>query len=124
MYIVSEIDEDGQSHYWDVIVSDGQHELLCMAWDKIGDKKFELNVFESRNIKKAKKNEYYLKKLRKYGYDYRVVAEIIDVDKNIMKVFGIVFDYGEPFPAESKMGDFYEFVLIRMDIDIAEVDEI
>ncbi|MCL2862235.1 MAG: hypothetical protein FWE22_07495, partial [Firmicutes bacterium] len=77
----------------------------------------------SRNIKKAKKNEYYLKKLRKYGYDYRVVAEIIDVDKNIMKVFGIVFDYGEPLPVEAKMGDFYEFVLIRMDIDIAEVNE-
>ena len=119
MYVTDITDYDGAGFEYDVNVTDGQHQLLCMATSKIniGCSNFRLISCFIKNIKKTDTKNMLISKLDGY-YEYKIIGRVVDIDQKIVKVFGFNIEIDETFPREVRNGDFLEIICLRIDCQL------
>jgi len=111
------IEYDIQSNEADILVTDGEFEILgyCLLLSdikKIAIKK--LFGFMCENIK-ISNCTIGLEKTENY-YSYRIRAEVKSLHKNIVNVGDIEIELDKPIPKDINEGDIIEFDVSRIDI--------
>ena len=111
-------DEDAQEA--DVLLLDGQFELLCYAHPYTPDDSKALNkslsAFMTENIMRALENEYRIEKLQSGYYSYHLQGKIIDLQRRLVMVGSIVIELDNVIPKDIREGEFIEFTVMRIDL--------
>lgn len=92
------------------------NDMLCFAYDKFDiNSEFILRTWDPQDVKKSSRHEYLLYKEAEY-YQYRICAKILDMKKDLMTVYGIMFIFDSTYPPDVKEGDYIVFTECRMDV--------
>ena len=107
---------DDYSKESDLLVSDGENEIMCFAQDYEDGKDFYLIAFFASNIYKMESKQYKIKKESDY-YAYSFSGKIEDKlnDRLIVRVFGLLIYIYDDFPGDLLVGDFILFTVKRID---------
>mgnify|MGYP000103941200 CR=1 FL=1 len=122
MYIKKLIDPDGYDQYYDITVSDGVHDILCFgSWRIEKNSPFKLFCYFVGDMKKSMINEYAIEKQGISCYEYKIIAQVLDVKEGLLKVYGFEFFFEfffeEELPNDLNNGDYLEFECLRMDCE-------
>ncbi|AVR97438.1 hypothetical protein [Pseudoduganella armeniaca] len=104
----------------EVQVTDGVYECVAFSWPcavAVGDDITEpLHVFDMRNAKLVQNVQTGIWALDQNSLARRVVAELVDLDRQIVGVGGIWLIAEETLPAGIKVGALLEFDCARLDL--------
>lgn len=115
---ISDIRSLSEPGDFDIVVSDGEHSVLCYHCGEsavIGGKTDVLYCSVSSEIEKSNRPEVFTEKLSGH-YDYFVSALVADRDKGIVRVGKLFFKLSAPFSLDIKNGDFVSFSVARFDM--------
>ena len=123
MYIKNILYYDDLSGEADIIVTDGTFDLICFAWNfesEVGDTSFTLTPFECSDVMTSEDTEYLVQKLEGERYEYKLQGKLIDVEKDIgtVQIGGIIIKDIRYIPKDIKIGEYVEFKIFRMELDI------
>jgi len=62
-------------------------------------------------------NEYAVEKQGISRYEYKIIAQVLDVKEGLLKVYGFEFLFREYLPNDLNNGDYLEFECFRMDCE-------
>lgn len=134
MYIKKILEYD--YNYANYMVSDGFNEVkcLCISVPLPNDREpqvgmevlkiyvFTVNKLEIMKVLEEKDKKFYLSKTPLIGFEYKIIARIVDCKKAIVEVFNfkisLEFEYEQGFSEDFKNGDFIEFEVDRLDCEI------
>ena len=112
---IREYDEEAKEA--DVVVSDGQHEILCYAQPfENNNTSFVLLAFDDDNIMRALKNTYVVEKSKEDHYGYKLQGKLVDLKKRLVAIGDIVIELGNGIPKDIKENEFIEFTVVRVDL--------
>ena len=132
-------DDNGNIYEADVIVSDGQNEILCYYYSGYNCKfpdlaeggKVEIipALIMDSEITLADNKEYVIEKDKKDHFGYKKIqGEVIDIKKDeiLVKVGGLIIEadkdeLGKDLVETVKKGDFVEFSVCRFDVNEDEL---
>ncbi len=102
----------------DVIVSDGEFEILCYVQPFSGKQNidFDLCPLDYSEIMTATKNEYSIEKLETGFYDYFLRGKLINLEKGLVQIGGIIIKGIRYLPKDIREGEYIEFSVERMDL--------
>ena len=110
------IDYEIDAHEADLIVSDGKHDLLCYAQPfENPECSFRLIAFRADNIVIADNKCYFIRKTDETYYSYKLCGQVIDNNKQIVRVFDLVIEIGVGIPNDILKNDYIEFSVERID---------
>ena len=116
MFIRKIIDYDKDVGEADILVTDGQYEIICyVQLFENKNKHFSLFSFLTKDVKRIEKMEYKVTKGIKGYYSYEIQGKIIDVEKRIMRVGDIFITLEDVIPKDIKNNDYIEFSVERID---------
>ncbi len=118
MIIKEIIEYDEAAQEADILVTDGQHEILCYAHPFINQdiNKFMLEAFMTENVIKVEdKKDVSINKIDKGYYAYKICGRIIDIDKRLVSIGNIVIKIEDIIPKDIINNDFIEFSVLRVD---------
>ena len=120
MYIKELLNYDEEAHEADIVISDGQFDLLCYAHPFISGEykelKAPLSAFMSENIMRTSENEYRIERLQDNYYAHRFHGKIIDLQKRLVTIGNIVIKLENTIPKDINEGEFIEFSAMRIDL--------
>lgn len=102
----------------DIIVSDDELEILCYAQPFSGkyNVDFVLCPLDYSDIMTATKNEYSIEKLETGFYDYFLRGKLINLEKGLVQIGGIIIKGIRYLPKDIREGEYIEFSVERMDL--------
>ncbi len=117
MYIKEVVDYYQEGQEADILVTDGQFDILCYAQPYSGkyNSNFSLAPLDYSDIMTASKKEYKIDKLDVGYYSYFIRGKLISVEKGLVKIGGLIIEDINIIPKDIKVGDFIEFAVSRMD---------
>ena len=117
MYVKEVIDYDPSAQEADIIISDGQFDIMTYAqpfYDKY--KTFELYAFSPENILRAIEPISAVTKIDDGYYAYRLQGKLIEVEKCIVAVGDIKIELGNNvIPKDIQVNEYIEFTVLRVD---------
>ena len=117
MFIKQIIDRDELSGETDVIISDGNYELLCYCAQSNSptpSKIKEIETFLSEKIMIACNNNYLINKTDSY-YSYHLQGKVLECNPPVIAIGKIHIILDTPLPKDIKQHDFIEFFVQRID---------
>ena len=105
----------------DVLVSDGEFELLCYALfydNKEGDTNFTLSPLMGESDIMTCDREYKIQKLDDGYYAYKLQGKLIALEKDngIVQIGSLIIHDVGWIPRDIKVGEFVEFEVMRIDL--------
>lgn len=123
MFVKEIKDYDSFSAEADIIVSDGEYDLLCYCYPAdeciVGAKVLSLNALFTQNVKKCTDINFKTEKLSDY-YSYKLFGNIRSVENAIICVGGLEIELNCKFPGDLKEGDFIECEVSRISCIVSE----
>lgn len=120
MFVKEILNVNKEAHEADIIVSDGNFNILCYSCDyedeKIKD--FELTPMDYDEVYLTYEREYKISKFDQSRYNYEIQCEILNVERAIVRVFGILISLARYLPGDIKNGDWITFKCYRLGIDL------
>lgn len=117
MYLKEVKDYDKFSDEADIVVSDGQYELMCYChpsdYYNIGVPIKEISAVFASNIMRVQNKAYSVLKLEDY-YAYHLQGEIIDIDLPSILIGGLKIILDSPLPKDVILGDYVELDVDRL----------
>ena len=114
------INYDIEAQEADVLISDGQFEILCYAQPYLPETfkapDHALSAFMTENVLRVSENEYRIKRLQNGYYSYRLQGKLIDLQKRLVMIGAIVIKIENVIPKDIREGDFIEFTVMRLDL--------
>ena len=114
----------------DVLVSDGEFELLCYALfydNKEGDTNFTLSammdgdnsLFANASVMTSEEKGYKVQKLDDGYFSYKLQGKLIDIEKEngTVQIGSLIIHDVAPIPRDIKVGEFVEFKVMRIDLE-------
>lgn len=105
----------------DLIVSDGEYELLCYSYHyppfkEIPEGRAVKDIISLRvgNIKRVDGQDYIIRK-ESGDYPYFLQGKVLDADKRVIAIGKITIKLDKPLDKSIKQGDFLEFTVQRLD---------
>ena len=116
MFVKKIIDFDQSAGEADVLISDGQYEILCYAHPfENKNKRFSLISFMAKDVERIETREFKAEKSANGYYSYNMQGEIADIEKRIVKFGDIFIKLEDVIPKDIKTHDFIEFSVVRID---------
>lgn len=114
---IKEIKEyDKISQEADIIVSDGQFEILCYAHPfELKKSKWVLSTLFAENIMISFNKEPSVQKKDGY-FDYKLTGKILNKSKQIVSVGEIIIELDGHIPNDLVEGNYIEFECMRIDL--------
>ena len=106
----------------DVLVSDGEYELLCYALfydNQEGDTNFTLSPLRGEADIMTCDRKYKIQKLDDGYYSYKLQGKLINVEDCIgtVQIGSIIISDVSWVPRDIKIGEFIEFTVSRLDVE-------
>lgn len=126
MFIKKIIDYDEEAQEADVIISDGENDLMCYAQPfniKDRNKPFNLFAMLDSDVVRSYAQNCLIQKIDDGYYSYRICGRLIDVKEpmvSVVKVFNIIMEVGGPIPKDIIENEYIEFDVMRIDYFIKE----
>lgn len=121
MYIKTMSAYDKFSKEADVVVSDGKHDLLCHCdyaeEVTIGGTIKSIDAFMATDIMREEEVGCAVQKISDY-YAYRLVGRVIDINSPTVQIGKLKILLDSALPADIKVGEYIEFKVIRLDVDV------
>lgn len=109
---------DKHSGEADVVVSDGQYEVICYCHpfenNKIGSKITEINTLFAYEIMRIKDKRFYIQKIDDY-YSYYFYGKVVNANRALISIGGIIIRLDNDLSKDIKEGEFIEFKVKRLD---------
>ena len=104
----------------EVNVSDGRYTVLCYGYPcdmvAVNQRVEEIDAFECENVMRSDETEYAIKKLPEY-FAYQLVAKVVDNQKGIVRIGGLIINLFEnAIPKDIMNGEYIEFSVRRLDL--------
>ncbi len=118
MFIKRICNIDNNAHEADMIVSDGDFDILCYSFD-FQNKQingFQLSPMDYDEVYITDEKEYKINNFGKSKYNYQMQCKIIDVENGIVELFGIKISLGKYLPGDLRNDDWISFKCYRLDI--------
>jgi len=117
MICMKEIALDYESQEADVLLSDGNIEILVFSHPFEGKIELPLFAWNYDSVKKSDKNYYYVEKLDSY-FGYKINGKLIDKEKGIVKLGEFLLELieDELIPQNIKDNDFIQFKVTGIDM--------
>ena len=122
LVVVKEV-QKFDSYEADLLITDGEHELLCyydtyppIKEIKIGTLVTEISSFFAKYIMRTKQ-KFFISKEDDY-YSYSLCGELIQIDKPIVKIFNFNVVLDAKIPNDIRLGEFIEFKVQRLEVSI------
>lgn len=107
---------------YDVIITDGQQELICSCFPKhcepkIGMKIQHLAATLTEDLMRIDEEEYLIEKIYGEGehYSYNLQGKVLDTSKSLIGIHELTIELDAPLPKDIKEGEFIEFKVDRLD---------
>ena len=105
----------------EIIVSDGEFDLLCYAWrceNNVGDTNFTISAFDSDNIMTSDQREYKIQKIKDGSFAYKLQGKLINIEKDdgTVQIGSIIINNVGWIPRDIKVGEYIEFTVRRLDV--------
>lgn len=109
--------EHCNEHEADVIVSDGEFEILCYCLyePEIGSHIKEITTFFAEDIMRVQCKECVILKSNKSYYSYHLQGEVIDTDVPAVRIGGFKVNLDVSLPKDIIKGEYVEFDVCRLD---------
>ncbi len=117
MFIKQIVDFDKLSGEMELIISDGENELLCYCIQSDIESPLrikEIETFLASNIILAYDNNCFIKKTEGY-YSYHLQGMVLETVHPAIEIGKIRICIDVPFPKDIKQGDFVELFAERLD---------
>ena len=116
MFIKEILNVDISAHEADIIISDGQYDILCITFDYLHDdiKGIELSVLDYDEVYVTSEKGFRIDNFGRSKYDYHIKCRIIDIEKGIVELYGLKIVLGRYFPGDLKNGDWITVKCYRM----------
>lgn len=118
MYIKEIKDYDIDALEADIIVTDGQYEIMCYA-QPFGNKEkksFKLFAFDCSDVMRAIENKYMINKDVESYYGYSLQGKLFDMEKRLVSIGKIIIELEDIIPKDIKQNEFIEFKVLRIDL--------
>lgn len=106
-------DEDAMEA--DIIVSDGEHQLLCYAHPFTESEQFTLSAFMPDHIMAADEADYRIEKTTDSYYSLRLQGVLIDRDNRLVRIGALLIELDGGIPNDIEECEFIEFTAERID---------
>lgn len=120
MFVKEIKDYDKFSNEADIIISDGQYNLLCYCYPtdipQKGERVKAVTSFLATDMMRARDNAFSIKKIDDY-YSYHLQGEVIDMTPKI-RIGNIIICLDNPLPKDIKEGEYIELLVGRLDCNI------
>lgn len=117
MYLKAIQDYDEFSNEADLIISDGEYDLLCYCHPTelyaIGTSIISISSFCADNIMRTKSNSFLVLKLNGY-YEYHLRGEIVDINIPVVQIGKLKIMLDNSLPKDIKLGEYIEFDTLRL----------
>ncbi|MDR1697346.1 MAG: hypothetical protein LBR37_00275 [Erysipelotrichaceae bacterium] len=117
MFLKQIKDFDKKSGEADVIVSDGQYELICYCHPlentKLGTIVTEISTLFADDIMRTEDNEYFIRKETDY-YSYYLHGKVLKTQTPLIAIGEITIKLDKPLAKDIKQGEFIEFRVARL----------
>ena len=115
MYIKRILSYDKEGLEADVLISDGQQDLLCYAQPFDGDKntKFQLTTFGCGDVVRSYDNQSLIKKSDEGYYSYEMSGKLLDAENAIVMVFGFIIGLDAYIPKDIRNGEYVDFKILH-----------
>ena len=112
-YIDKEINE------CEVILNDGQFEIMCFAQPYNENNDFSINAFLVQNIMTALDNNYSVVKSKNGHFAYSIQGKLLSKNRGEVKVgeFYIKLENPQEIPKDINEGEFVQFNCQRLDLN-------
>lgn len=117
MEIKEILDYDINAKEADILISDGQNEILCYAYpfENRNHNNFMLEAFMAKDaIKVEKKRSFIIKSSAGY-YAYKLCGRVIDLEQRLISIGEIIIQLEDIIPKDIINNDFIEFSVMRID---------
>ena len=117
MFIKQIIDCDELSGEMDIIISDGEYDLLCYCTQSNSltpSKIKEIETFLSDKIMIAYSNDYFIKKTDSY-YSYHLQGKVLENNPPMVEIGKLQIVLDTALPKDIKQNDYVEFHVERID---------
>ena len=119
MKIKKIISFDNETKEADILISDGDFELIVYAHplsNLENIQNFVIIPFLTKNVIKSEKKEFAIIKDDKSFYSYHITGKIKSKSKGIITIGNIRINEFTDFPGDLKDGDFINFNCLRFDL--------
>lgn len=118
MFIKRIFNIDNDAHEADIIVSDGNLDILCYAFDfqNANIDRFELSPMDYNEVYISYEKGYKIKKFDQSKYNYFIQCRIIDIKNGIVELYGTNISLGRYLPGDLKNGDWITVKCYRLGI--------
>lgn len=116
MFIKKINDYDIEAREADIIISDGEYEILCYAQPFINkNAKFTLCAFEADNIIRSSEYNSFVKKTDDGFYSYRLQGKVVNRKKRLVAIGKIVIEINDNIPGDIEENEIIAFSTTRID---------
>ena len=117
MFIKEIRDYDVEAKEAEIVVSDGQFEVMTYAWpfENTQSGKFRLNAFMTDQVMRATRKISFVEKSENGYFAYRLQGKIINVEKRIVSVGKIEIILEDCIPKDIRQNEYVEFTVTRVD---------
>jgi len=119
MFVKKLIKDDGQA---DLIVTDGQYDIMCCCWEynplqKDNQQVKEISSLFTTDIMRVDDHDYLVQKIHGKGehYSYHLQGRVIDKSKPLISIGELKIELDRPLPKDINVGEFVEFKVGRLD---------
>lgn len=120
MFVKEIKDYDKFSNEADIIISDGQYDLLCYCYPteipQKGERVKAVTSFLATDMMRVKDKIFSIKKMKEY-YSYHLQGEVIEMTPKI-RIGNIIICLDNTLPKDIKEGEYIEFLVERLDCNI------
>ena len=121
MFVKGIKDYDKFSNEADVIVSDGQYDILCYCYQTsyhcIGNKVENITSLFACEIMRVDNNNFCIDKLDTY-YSYHLQGEVVNIEKPVIRIGNLYINIDSHLPKDIKKGEWIELKVERLDCSL------
>ena len=124
---VKGITHDEESGEADLLVSDGERDLICfcpLCRVKCPSDVDEITAFEAGGIMIADEPGYVIEKTDAGYFSYRLGGRVVKTEPPVVAIGGLRVTLDQPLPKDIKQGDFVVFTALRLDCFVSLPDEL
>ena len=117
MEIKEILDYDINAKEADILISDGQNEILCYAYpfENKNHNNFMLETFMAKDVMRIEEKRSSIIKSSSEYYAYKLCGKVIDLEKRLISIGEIVIQLEDIIPKDIIKNDFIEFSVMRID---------